>query len=282
MKTLPIFIAFVFGASATAARADLRWEAETGTFYDSNLSNSDRQSDEQPDLAWLTTARVIDSWQLTRDLRFDVDADLLASVWRQYYEFDQISPGFSAGLRYRFGLGRSAPWLLLENHLGYAWFRETARDGCRETLALRGGLALSERIAMEAGYAFENFAASGNFFDTQAHRVDVRLMVDVTSALRLSLGYVYREGDVIAYARPPRPDIVAVASAEMEDVDAFGALPPRNAYKLLGRTNGAAVSAAYAVTKNVSIEVSYEFDVTSHDPLQYQNHYVQARVALAY
>jgi len=40
------------------ARAEWRFDAETGGLYDSNLSNSDRSSDEEADWAWKTDLRI--------------------------------------------------------------------------------------------------------------------------------------------------------------------------------------------------------------------------------
>ena len=40
---------------------------------------------------------------------------------------------------------------------------ETARSSWDESLRLRGGIAVSDRIALEAGYRFENNAASPIF-----------------------------------------------------------------------------------------------------------------------
>jgi hypothetical protein len=265
------------------ARAEWLFDGESSAFYNSNLSNSDRSADVKDDWAWVNDARAANAFQLSRDLRLNIAADLRSQIWDQYYEFNEIGSGVSVGLRYRFGLGRLAPWVLLENRVGYDdWFRETVRSGWSESLRFRGGIFLSDRIALEAGYRFDNFAAPDDFFDQQSHRADVRLSFDVSSALRVSLGYVYREGDVISYAVPPRPDIVWLAEAVREDEDTFGGHPPYNAYKLLGRTHALSVSAAYALTKRWSVGLSYEYAVTRHDPLQYENHLVQTRVAFAY
>jgi hypothetical protein len=76
-----------------------------------------------------------------------------------------------------------------------------------------------------------------------------------------SLGYIYREGDVISYAVPPRPDI-ARFSIEREDEDEFGQ-PLRTAYKLLGRTNAVSFSVAYQLTRYASVQVGYEYAVTT-------------------
>lgn len=261
--------------------AEWRFEAETGALYDSNLSNSDRAADVQEDWAWSTDARVGNAFQLSRDLRLNLGANLHGQVWDEYGGFNEIGGGASGGLRYRFGLGRQAPWILLENRLGYDGFQESMRSGWDESLALRGGFAISERIAVEAGYTFGNFAAADDFFDLQSHSGDVRLVVNLTPSLQFAVGYRYREGDVISYAVPPRPDILMLAS-DFQPVTTFGTDPPYLAYKLLGRTHSVSVSAGFAITKYLSIQAAYEYAVTSHDPLQYENHFVEAKLAFAY
>ena len=141
-------------------------------------------------------------------------------------------------------------------------------------------IALTERIALEGGYAFESFVAPNDFYDRQLHRADARMVFDVTSSLQLALGYSYQEGDVISYAVPPRPDI-ARFSVERENEDEFGQ-PLRTAYKLLGRTHALSFSAAYQLTKRASVQLEYEYAVTTHDPLEYETHLVEVKIAVAY
>ena len=81
------------------------------------------------------------------------------------------------------------------------------------------------------------------------------MVFDVTSSLQVTVGYTYREGDVISYAVPPRPDI-ARFSIEREDEDEFGQ-PLRTAYKLLGRTHALSFSVAYQLMKYASVQVGY-------------------------
>ena len=263
-----------------AANAELRFDAETGTVYNSNLSNSDRDADVRDDWAWKSDVQVSDGFQLTRNLRLNVAADLRSEVWARFDDFTEIGPGLITGLRYRFALGREAPWLLLENRFGYDRFQDTVRSGYDEKIELRGGIGLTQQIALELGYSFENFAAPNNFYDRQVHRAGPRLIIDLTSALRLAIGYQYQEGDVISYAVPPRPEI-ALFSVEREDDDTFGS-PLRTAYRLLGRTHSVSVSAAYGLTKNLSVQIGYEYAITIHDPLQYENHLVDARLVFVY
>ena len=58
------------------ARAEWRIDAETGVVYNSNLSNSDRSSDVRDDWAWRSDIRAGNAFQLTRDLRLNLAADL--------------------------------------------------------------------------------------------------------------------------------------------------------------------------------------------------------------
>jgi hypothetical protein len=262
------------------ARAEWRFEGQTGVVYNSNLSNSDRSPDVRDDWAWNSDISAGNALQLTRDLRLNFGADLRGELWDRFDAFNTIGPGASAGLRYRFGLGRQAPWVLLEDRLGYDWFQDTPQSGCDNVLNFQAGIALSDQIALEGGYAFESFVAPNDFYDRQLHRANANIVFDVTSSLQVTAGYIYREGDVISYAVPPRPDI-ARFSIEREDEDVFGQ-PLRTAYKLLGRTHALSFSAAYQLTKYASVQLGYEYAVTTHDPLQYENHVVEANIAVAY
>jgi hypothetical protein len=265
---------------ASTVHAEWVFEAETGVVYDSNLSNSDRSADVRDDWAWRSDVSANNGLQLTRDLRLNLGADVRGEVWDRFDAFNTVGVGASGGLRYRFGLGRRAPWVLLEDRFGYDRFHDTPQSGNDNVVNLRGGIALTERIAVEGGYAFESFVAPNNFYDRQLHRADARVVFDVTSSLQLALGYSYQEGDVISYAVPPRPDI-ARFSVEREDEDEFGQ-PLRTAYKLLGRTHGLSFSAAYQLAKHASVQLGYEYAVTTHDPLEYEKHLVEFKIAVAY
>ena len=54
------------------------------------------------------------------------------------------------------------------------------------------------------------------------------------------------------------------------------------AYRLRGVTNAVSASVGYTVSKYISLQVNYEFRDTTHDPLEYVNHLVEAKVAFAY
>jgi len=281
-RTTPTVLTVFCAMLLSHAYAEWRFDAETGAFYNSNLSNSERSSDVRDDWAWKSDVSVNNGFQLTRDLRLNVAVDLRGQLWDRFGSFNEIGIGALTGLRYRFGLGRQAPWVLLENRFGYDRFQDSERSGYDDEIDLRGGISVSDRVALEAGYAFENYAVPDTFYDRQAHRGSVRVIVDPTSSLRVAVGYNYTEGDVISYAVPPRPDIRRLAVEEREDDATFGNNPLFTAYKLLGRTHSVSISAAYVLNQYASVEVDYEYAVTTHDPLRYENNLVAAKVLVTY
>jgi hypothetical protein len=278
MRIKELLILFMLGAGTV--EAEWGFNAETGIVYDSNLSNSDRSADVRDDWGWRSDVSVNNGLQLTRDLRLNLGADVRGDVWDRFDAFNTVGVGGTASLRYRFGLGRQAPWVLLEDRFGYDRFHDTSQSGNDNEVNLRGGVALNERIALEGGYAFESFIAPDDFYDRQLHHADARMIFDVTSSLQLALGYAYREGDVISYAVPPRPDIARFA-IKRENEDEFGQ-PLRTAYKFLGRTHALSFSAAYQLTKRASVQLEYEYSITMHDPLEYEKHLVEFKIAVAY
>jgi len=273
-------LAVLLAIVSSAARADWRVDAETGVLYDSNLSNSERASDVKDDLAWQSNLRVGDNFQLTRDLRLNLGIDLRDQVWARFDAFNNLAPGGSASLRYRFGLGRLAPWVLIEDRLAYAFFREDDRSGLDNRFRIRGGFGITERLSLEAAYTFDDYEARSPFWDLSGNSGALHLTFDVTSSLQVALGYLYRNGDVISYALPPRPDLFALSSAR-EPVNSFGS-PPYTAYRLHGSTNALSASAGYTITKYISLQVNYEFRKTTDGPIEYVNHLVEAKVAFAY
>jgi hypothetical protein len=281
-RTTPTVVTAFCAMLLSHAYAEWRFDGETGAFYDSNLSNADRSSDVRDDWAWKSDVSVNNGFQLTRDLRLNIAGDLRGELWDRFGSFNEIGLGALAGLRYRFGLGRQAPWVMLENRFGYDRFQDTERSGYDEEIGLRSGISLSDRVALEAGYSFENYAVPDTFYDRQAHHGSVRVIIDPTSFLRVAVGYDYREGDVISYAAPPRPDIRRLSVEEREDDATFGSDPLFTAYKLLGQTHSVSISAAYVLNQYASVEVDYEYAVTIHDPLQYENNLVAAKVLFTY
>ena len=279
--TRSLLLGLLLAIPISFANADWRLEAETGVTYDSNLSNSDRAADEKEDWSWTSHGMLARGWQLSRDLRLTCAADFRSQVWARFNDLDRLGGGALAALRYRFGLGSGAPWVSLQDRFGYDRYRDTSWSNWNNSVQFRGGIAVSPRVALEAGYEFESRVAPDDFYDIQGHTADARAVFDLAPSWQVALGYRYREGDVISFAVPARPDIFSIAQIR-PSVPIFGTNPVYNAYRLRGQTHAVSVDTGYQLTRYMSLQLGYEYAVTAHDPLRYRNHRVQMQIAIAY
>ncbi|MBA3961716.1 MAG: hypothetical protein H0X40_07435 [Chthoniobacterales bacterium] len=88
-------------------------------------------------MAWQSSVRAAETFQLSRDLRLNLAGDLRAQQWSRFEGFDSVAPGGNIALRYRFGLGRQAPWVLIEDSLSDAFRKEDERSGRDNKLRVR-------------------------------------------------------------------------------------------------------------------------------------------------
>lgn len=290
MKTIPdhagaalrhfLLPLFVF-ACLQPLRAGQNWtfDFRNGILYDSNVSRSDRSSDVEQDEAWHAVLSAGQGFQLNDDLRLSVLGEVQSEVWRTYGGLSNVEPALAANLRYRFGLGKNAPWIRFDAKLSYADFEEARRSGWDIVPALRAGLSLSDRFRLEAAYSFERFAARDAVFEQDSHRVSLHGKIGLTSSMQMVIGYTYRHGDVTSAAIPPRPDVVKIAEVR-EPIDTFD--EEYVAYRFEASTHTASIALSQALTNFAAIRASYEWQYTTHDPLHYINHVSEVAIAFSF
>ncbi len=242
---------------------DLRGEVS----YDDNLSNSDRDADQRADFAFAGQARLGRFWTNASDaLRLTVTGDLDARAFARYQDFNRVLLGSSASLRYRFGLGAMAPFVRIEGGGGYANFEQNLQDGWRYRAALTIGKRMTDRLAIDASYIFENIGGSIRLFDRRSNSFALAASFDLTEKTQLTAFYEFRDGEVVSYAVPPRPDLLALSNAN-RDVSTFGRI--YEAYNLDAMTNTFAFGISQALTQSVSVNVRYEWSETWRDQISY-------------
>ncbi|MDQ3120081.1 MAG: hypothetical protein M3Q89_11030 [Verrucomicrobiota bacterium] len=261
------------------ARGNWVFDLRSGGLYDSNVSRSNRSEDVLDDAAWRTVITAGQGIQLTDDVRLGVFAEVESHVWATYDGLNNLRPGLGANLRYRFGLGKNAPWIRAETKASYADFAEARRSGWEVRPGIRGGLRLTERFALEAAYEYEHFAARDVRFDQEAHAASLRGTLAITSSMQIAVGYKFRHGDVNSYAVPPRPDIVKI-SKDFGPIDTFDT--PYIAYRLAASTHSSSVAISQALGNFAALQLSYEWQHTARESLRYTNHLAELAVALSF
>lgn len=261
------------------ARQDWVFDFRSGILYQSNVSLSNLSQDALDDAAWRNVITAGQGFQFTDDLRLGVFGEVESEVWGTYDGLNNVRPGLAANLRYRFGLGKNAPWVRLETKQAYADFAERERSGWDFRPGIRAGVSLTERFALEAAYVYEHFAARDIIFDKEAHNASLRGTLEITSSMQIAVGYTYRYGDVNSYAIPPRPDIVRIAEV-LGPISTFDT--PRVAYRFPASTHSGSVAISQSLSRFVALQASYEWQYTSHKFLHYTNHVAGLAVALSF
>ena len=274
---LEIFAAVALLFSHTgSATADWIRDFRGEISYVDNLSNSDREAEQRGDFAFAGQAHFGRfGSNFSDDLRLTVTADLDARAFARYEDFNRVLLGSSASLRYRFGLGAMAPFVRIDGSGGYANFEQNLQDGRRYHAGITIGKRLTERLAIDASYFFENIGGQIRLFDQRSHTLALTASFDLTETTQLTAAYEFRDGEVISYAIPERPDIVALANAHRE-VNTFGRI--YEAYNLDAITHTFAFGISQALTQSVSANVRYEWQGTSRDQLSYNSNILRVSI----
>lgn len=261
-------------AVAFALRVDADWvrDFKTEGLFNDNVTRANRDADVRDDFAFGASARVgrfeqSGAWRLTLTGDFD------SQLWSRFDDFDHVSAGATAAVRYKFGLGTKAPFVRIEGSARFADFRQDEQDGWRTRTAIVAGKRLTERLGVELGYRFDEVRANHRLFDQEGHSFSLRAAFDLTASTQLTAGYTLRRGDVISYARPPRPDLLALAHTSRE-VATFG--EPFIAYNLDATSHTFSIGVSQAITQHFGVSVRYERQETSRSHISYLNNVVVA------
>jgi len=102
---------------------------------------------------------------------------------------------------------------------------------------------------------------------------------DLKERTRLTADYELRSGEVVSYAVPPRPDIVALAN-DRRIVGTFG--EPYVAYNFDAITNSLSFGVSQGLTQWVSINARYEWHYTTRSNISYMNNILRLSIHAAF
>ncbi|HEY3662739.1 MAG TPA: hypothetical protein VGL24_06260 [Chthoniobacterales bacterium] len=264
---------------ASPAQGDWIRDLRGDVSYEDNLSNSNRAADERDDFSFAGHASFGRFGELTDDLRLTVTADLDARAFARYDDFNSLTISSTAALRYRFGLGAMAPFVRIEASGGYAAFQQSLQSGGRFRTEITFGKRLTERFALDASYSYDEIGGEIRVFDRFSHAFALNASLDLTERTRLSAGYELRSGEVVSYAVPPRPDIVALAN-DRRTVNTFGS--PYVAYNFDATTNSLSLGVSQALTQSLSLDARYEWHYTTRSHLSYTNNVLRLSIHTAF
>jgi hypothetical protein len=278
-RRLALILTSVLIALTPPSEAAAEWllDALGGLEYDDNVNRAARDPDQESDVALLGLLSTGYYFQLTDSASLLATADLRSTLYTGFDQLSSLAPGVSARARYKFGLGRRAPWLQLFGSAAYQAYLDEIRSGLVAGAGAKAGVRLHERFDLTVGYAFDLTDARNSVFSVWGHTASVRGTVALTSALDLGVEYAVRWGDVTVTrsladpAPPPSPSVV---------VDTFDT--PLLASRIDATTHAVSVDLSYALTGHLAVAIGFTHRVAQGAKLDYPDNAVRALLIYTY
>jgi len=249
----------------------------TTVTWDSNATNANRDSDV---IGALRLRGELEAFSRRISLGHDdtllFSAGVSAEAWPRFDGLDRAAFGPRLAWRHKFGLGALAPVFSIELTADGVAARESDRSGYAASARLAWRQRFDEGTQLAVSYEQARQDARAAVFDRTGGEAAVEVTRELNEAWQVSLAARWREGDVLSYATPPRPDLVALARVRTT-VNTFGT--PRVAYSLTARSLGGSVAFTRTLGEHTALTLGYDGRSTERGPLRYVNHLVSAGLA---
>lgn len=264
-------------AHVAAAHAEWIIDAAGEVVYEDNLTRASDRSDRRSDVALSPALSIGHHFQLADATSLVTTAEVKGSFYPRFERLRNLSSTLTLGLRQKFGLGASAPWLGVFATGGALDYGDNLRDSLLVEAGVQAGKRLSERFDVQAGYTYELLNARSSVFDQTSHTLSVKGGVALTDALQVTLGYAVRWGDLVVH-RTPAPGAVQTSRARV--VETFDT--PLEAVRIEATTHIFSAAASYALTPRAALTAGYEHQRSIGPLFDYPNHLVRGSFAYSF
>lgn len=263
-------------------------DAEVAYATNDNINNTFFDSARQSDQTWSLLASLGRIYQLSHSTRIQTSLDVGGGIHDEFDQLDHFDLGFRLAIRHKFGLGGFQPWAAASISSTHIFSRSVIRNGQLATARLELGKRLHERLDLVIHYSFDyrNSTSGGaiassrliqsgidpniskSVYDLNGQSLGTGLNWLASEQLLLSLGYTYRDGDVVSSNEPALvPSVAKIIDAVSMD-DAL----PGWAYRFNANTHIYSLDANYAVFGgHASVNLGYRHTESDSDNFVYRN-----------
>lgn len=271
----PALVLLACSLIRAADAADWAPQITATATWDDNVTNANRDADRIGALHFAGEFEAGQRLSLTRELALLYGAEVDAEGWPRFDGLDRIAAGPTVALRYKNGIGPLAPTFTLRATGTLSVARESGRAGPEGNLSIIYAQGLTDATRLTAGITAARLDAHETVFARDGLEGFVELAHDFDPNWRLALAARWRQGDVVSYATPPRPDLVNLARVRVAN-DTFGR--PMIVYSLEASSVGGAITLSRALDETTSLSLGVEWRETTRDPLVYVNRLVSLGV----
>ena len=225
--------------------------------HDNNVGNARSYVSVVEDSSAAATVSLLQLLQIGENYSFAAGGNLSGQVYEHLSGLNDASLEGVLSLKRKWGLGAFAPWARIGISLGRAEYADDYRNATVYRASLEVGKRVDERFSMWANYGLERrratpvefYGQSEDVFSQSGRSLKVGMQYSLSTRLSLSLGSLWRQGDVVS-TTAPGTDLYANYKAWGPD-PTFGV--GAYAYRLDGTTYGARLGVEYSLSAHGSI-----------------------------
>jgi hypothetical protein len=244
---------------------------EVAVTWNDNVTNASAATDRIGTLEGTANVEATTRQSLTAADAIFSGAHLNAEWSPRFEALTTVSVGPQLRWQHKFGLGPFAPVVFGTLALDVIAAHDAGRRGAAGSVAL----GWRKRFAETAEFTFtEEFArtdAREAVYDRSGAQSMAAIEYTFTNSMHVDVATFWRHGDVLSYATPPRPDLVALAPHRVT-VDTFGR--PLVAYSIDADTIGARIAVGRSISADSEISLGYEYRETKRAGFRYLNQLV--------
>jgi hypothetical protein len=269
MKRLALLaLCALLAPAASAASSVLPFNTVVTTVtWDDNLSNADADADRVADVLVGIRFALDQSKPVNGSDRVRLQVQLdLQEAW-DHAKAGESRLGGGLGWERKFGLGPDAPVLGVGLGLDAVVSRDSRRNGLLGAVNLTGRFRLANPTTLEVAQSFTRRRADHDLFESRARESALTLRHDLAADWQLVAGARWRQGEVVSFATPPRPDLVGLATVIVPLDPTFG--NTRTAYAVDARALSGSLTLSRRLSQNYALAVGHEHRTTRRGPLDY-------------
>ncbi len=240
-------LAGMAGAQAPLWLGDWYPSIDVQVTADNNVNRSFDGDGEKSDLIIEPALRIERQTPMAAGLVGYFAGTVHGEIHGRYNKLNFVAPGVDTGLRQQLGDSPSAPILTGGIRLHYEFHNQDPRFGAEIRPRLGVSVDIGGIFVGDLFYEYDNrFASENPVYDRKGHAVGFEGDVFLTEQTAVTLGYVYRRGDVIVHQ--PRQDLGMEIRGERFPIDTF-----RERYDAVNLSDGDTHTISLGVRHDLSL-----------------------------
>lgn len=264
-------------------------DAEISFSTEDNINRAINDALTESDQVWNGFSSVGRDYHFSGYTRLNISAQFQGSIHHEFSRLNYVNSGIRIVVRHKFGLGSYQPWIKGYVSSAYNFSDSRIRKGVLTHAGIEFGKPLHDRIDMQISYRFDRrdsqdshsitsqkLNAAGfsldkvkpsSVYDTEGHTIALKFNALLTQQLILTLGYAYRDGDIVSTSIPTNAAVYEKIIDAIVNDDAL----PGWAYRVNGRTHTYAVDVNYAfMQRDASVNLGYQHSEGHADEFTYR------------